>query len=282
MKKIIPILILILAVVFFILFRLSLASEYAAERLFYRAMKEHKKILLNPDVSPPIMLSAVESELKNIVEKFPLAQVAKKTYVNLAQVQLKSKKYDAVQSTLDAIVRKYPEDVSIASQAQFLKGRAFEKQQRWDEALKEYTLLRDKYTSTPLGLQVPLYIGNYYSARERYAQANQAYNQAAAFYEKLEQKERGTVLGYMAADFLLQSYINLENYEQSGKVLEDMLNNYPGFIAFAQQLPKIEAIFVRALNNPDKAKEIYRSVIARTDDRDLIEALKVRIKLLEK
>ncbi len=280
MRNTVLILIAVLMAVWGVLAVISSSGEYAAEKLFYRAMKTYKKIADNPDVAPPAMLVSVENDLKRIVEKYPDSQTAKATRLVLAEFYLRNKDYEQALSALDEIINVYTQDKLILSKAHFLKGAAYEKQNQWEKALQEYAILRNEYTDTPLGLQVPLYLGAYYSAKERYLEAEQAYNEAVLFYEKLAAENKGKAYGYAAANFLLQVQMNLRNYEQAGKVLQDIINDYPNLLTFSQQLPKIEAIFVKKLNKPDKALQVYEIIRDKTDNQKLLEFLDGRIAAL--
>ena len=268
MKKVTLSLIAILVVVGISLSIISRGGEYAAERLFYRAIKASKKIAINPDVAPPRLVSSVEKDLKSVLEKYPDTNAAKAAHLALAEFYLSRKKYDEALSTLNDIIGTEDQSITILSRAHFFKGSLYEKQDQWDKALKEYMILRDTYTDTQLGLQVPIHIGRYYTVKGREAEADEAYREAVVFYEKLERDNRGKILGYAASTLLRETYISLRQYEQAGRVLEDTINNYPAQLTFVQQLPYVELIFVKALKRPEKAIEIYKNVKKKTKNEE--------------
>jgi len=286
MKKIILTLIIILIAVYAAFSLLGIGGEYAAEKLFYRAMKANEKIVINPDVAPPKLLASVENNLQKILKKYPDSNTAKGARMALSEFYLYRKKYDEAFSILNAVidtedVKTESKDIAMLSKAHFYKGIIYEQQNQWGNALKEYTILRDEYTATALGLQIPLYIGRYYKEKGETAEADKAYNEAARFYEELERNNRGKVLGYAASTLLGQTYMTLEQYEQAGKVVEDTINNYPADQTFAQQLPLAESIFVKMLKRPEKAVEIYKYVQEKTNNKELKEILKKKIGELE-
>jgi tetratricopeptide (TPR) repeat protein len=281
MKKTVLFLILILVAVYGILAMISSSEDYAAEKLFYHAIKIKRIIAINPDVTPPVMLTSVEGSLKEILERYPRSKMAKGAHLTLAEFYLENKKYGRAHSTLEDIINTYSQDKSILSKAHFLKGITYEKQNLLDEALKEYKILQDKYIDTHLGLQIPLYIGDTYVRKGRYTEADKAYNEAALFYERLESENRGKTLGYAAANLLLQAYLNLKQYEQAGKTLEDTVNNYPELPSLVQQMPNIELIFVKKLKEPEKAIAVYNSIKEKTNNSKLLKFIEERIKTLE-
>lgn len=281
MKKIIVIFILILALVYVVLSILGREGEYGAERLFYRTLKINEKITKNPDVAPPVMLASVENTLKKILDRYPDTKAAKSAHMALAEFYLVREKNDKALFVLNEIIEMGDHGAPILCKAHFLKGFVYEKEGQWDKALKEYTILRDKYTDTPLGLQVPIYIGTYYTQKGKEVEAKRAYNEAVLFYEKIEQDNRGNMLGYTASGFLRQAYLTLERYEEAGRVVENTLNNYPSDLTFVQQLPYIDLIFVKTLNKPEKAIEIYKNVIEKMKNEELIAVLQGKIEELE-
>lgn len=259
---------------------ISSRADYSAEKLFYQATKVGRKIALNPDVAPPTMLASVERGLKKIVEKYPKAAIAKIAHLSLAEYYLNKEEYAQAESRADEIIAKYTEDRDTLSKAYFIKGSAFEKQDQWNKALKEYQTLRDRYTDTLVGLGMPIYIAEYYKGKQKYDQADLAYQDAINFYRKLERENRAKVLGYAAANLLINSHLALEQYEQAGQVLENTLNNYPKVQVFAQQIPSIEAIFIKKLNKPERALQLYENIRDKIDNKQILEFVDERIKAL--
>ena len=192
-----------------------------------------------------------------------------------------NKKYDKALSALDVIIKKNDGDRTMLSNAHFLKGNVYEKQNRWGKALTEYKILRDKYKDTPLGFQIPIYIGDHYSKEGNEIEAARAYNEAVIFYGEIEKQNKGKGLGYLASTFLADSYMRLNKYEEAGKVVEDTIGNYPSKMTYLQYLPKVELIYVKKLQKPDKAIEIYNKVKEKATDKSIKEFLDKKIEALK-
>ena len=281
MKKTIITLILILFGLYILLSVFSIGDEYSAEKLLYRAAKVNEKIVSNPDVAPPKMLAVVESTLKKVIEKYPTYNAAKMAYLALAEFYLSHKKYDAAISVLNTIISKPDKDASLLSRAYFLKGNTYERQGQWDKALKEYLFLRDNYIDTALGLQMPMYITAYYIRKGQEGDADKAFREAAAFYEKLGKDNQGKVLGYKASTLLRDAYLGAKEYEKAGEVVKDIINNYFSQVALVEQLPYVEPIYVNTLKTPGKAIEIYKSIIEKAKDKKLEELLNKKIEAIK-
>ena len=282
MKKLILILSLILVTVYAGLSILGSGGEYAAEKLYYRAMKVSKKIAANPDVVPPKLINYVEVDLKKLLSKYPNAEIAKSADIILAELYIFSKRYDEALKKLNSIIKAHGDIPLILSTAHFMKGHIYDKQDKWANALKEYEIVRDDYPDTELGIQMPLYIAKCYSDKGKEAEAEQAYRAAALSYEKMERDNGKKFLGYTASKLLLQTYINSGNYEQAGKTLENALGKYKNMTALTQLLPQIENVFVTELKRPEKAIEVYESIKEGTYDDRLKTFLDKKIDLLKK
>lgn len=281
MKKTVIILILILVAVYGILSIVSSNDDYAAERLFFKATKINRKIIANPDVAPPAMLNSVENTLKKILDKYPKSKMATAAHLGLAEFYLVHKRYEEVRFRADQIINRYTENRVLLSKAQFLKASSYERENQWQKALEEYKILRDKYSETPLGLGVPIYIGDYYTGKGENLRAHKAYNEAIQFYKQLESENKGGPLGYTAARLAVQANLKLKRYEQAGQTVENILHVYPRLVVFIEQLPNIETIFIKELNNPEKARELYLKIKEKVEDSRLIEFIDGKIKALE-
>ena len=282
MKRVVIILIAILVVLFAALSIISVDSEYAAEKLFYKAMRTYSKILINPDVIPPAMFRSVENDLSTLLKKYPNTVMAKTANISLSELYVTGKRYQDAQSVIRSAMSKYKDDVIVMSILQFMKGAIYEKMKQWDKALVEFRILMDKYPCTQTGLQVPLRIGSYYKMKGDEAALKDAYKEAVKFYKKIERDNSGKMPGYMASMLLIQSYINLEDYESAGAALEAALIKYPSSSSFNQLLPLIEKIYVEKLNSAERAVALYKKAETMFKGGGLKSSIDKRIAILEK
>ncbi len=195
----------------------------------------------------------------------------------MAEFYISNKKYDKGLAVLNNIISAKDADKPTLVRAYFLKGNAYERQNQWDKALVEYAILRDKYTDTPVGLQIPVYIGNYYTGKGQEDRADKAFREAAAFYEKIRNEHKGKVMGYTASSLLRDVYIRLKEYERAGGVIDDILRDYKAEVAIIQQLPYVELVFEKSLKRPEKALEIYKFARDNTKNDQLKKLLDKKI-----
>lgn len=282
MKKTILILISILVAVFIVLSVFGIGGEYEAEKLFYRAMKVNSKIIANPDVAPPALLVSVENNFKKLIKKYPKANITKTGNIALLEFYISHKNFDKAMPLTDSIIQIYKEDPIVSSTAQFLKGVIYEKQNNWPRAIEEFNRLRDEYTYTQLGIQIPLYIAKYYDTKGNDYEAKRAYEQAQSFYEKMEKDYEGKNIGYVAATMLIQTFLSTRNYEKAGETLEYTLDKYISDISLGQLIPLVEMILVEKLNEPKRAAAVYEKIKERVRSQKLKKVLQKRIDELSK
>ncbi|MFA6320575.1 MAG: tetratricopeptide repeat protein [Candidatus Omnitrophota bacterium] len=277
MKKIIVALTVILIAVYATLAFLGSGGEYASEKLLYKIMKGASAISLNPDAAPPAQLAAVERDLKTLISKYPGTRSAKIAHIALMEFYVANKKYSEAAAFAATIEKTYAADAELLSTAQFLLGTAYEKQGSWSKALAEFKILEEKYPHTQLGMQIPIYIGKYYEAKGKDAEARSAYKEAVNFYSNMEKEYSNKVLGYTASVLLIQSYLNMNDYEAAGNMVDKTLHKYASRLSFMQLLPYVENIYIKKLNQPEKAIELYKYVMDKIKDPRMIKLLNKKI-----
>jgi len=277
MKKLLFILITGLIVVYVLLAVISRDKGYEAEKLLYRAGTTYDKVRANPNVAPPGMITSVETDLLKVIKKYPDTKPAETAYMALAEVYMAEKAYDKAIEMLDEYIALNKDNIANVSKAYFLKGLAYERSDRWNQAVKVFNDLKEKYINTSLGLQVPYYIASYYRRHRQQAEADRALDEAVRFYRGIGEKYDNTTLGYAASNFQILCLMDLNRYEEAGGVVEKLLKGYPLKITFLHQLPYIELIYVKNLKRPEKAIELYRYVKTKTDNEKLLAVLDEKI-----
>lgn len=281
MKRLAIILISVLVIVYLGLSMIDRESEYKAERLLFMTMKRYSAITSNPDVVPPKLLSSVERSLQKLTEKYPNTRSAKKGYFKLNELYIADKQYDKALALADQMLERYPEDIAMASNAHFTKAIAYQMSEDWESALGEFTILRERYDNTAIGLSVPMHIVRYYRSQGEGDKAESVLREAIQFYDNLRKSFRATALGYVASNFLVQTYMALEQYEDAGRVVQGMLVEYPTDSTLMQNIPYIELIYVQALGQPNRAVNIFRTVLSRVENPRVKGYIEEKIRSIE-
>lgn len=255
-------------------------SEYIAERLMHKATVNYSVVISNPDVVPPGMIEHTKDSLKYIIEKFPESRVAKLAHLKLIGVYFGNRQYDEMLLLTDTILKRYNDDAVLSSKAQFSKAAVYETKGEWSRAEQELKVLGDKYANTPLGLRAPYYIAAYYNKKGNQKEVERALNEALVFYGNLKEQYAGSSLGYEASTKLMETYLNLKQYEDAGEAIKELIKEYPGSSTVLKHLAYIDLIFLQRLQAPDEAIEIYQHGIEHAGNDKIREYFQKKIELI--
>jgi outer membrane protein assembly factor BamD (BamD/ComL family) len=280
MKKKIIIMIVVLIGIYFIFKVFNMNAEYFPEKLYFQALKAEEQIAANPDAATRKMLDRVELKLTRILQLFPNSEVARKADVRLGEFYIRAKRYGLAIAHLDKVIQKLERDRERLAMAYYLKGAACEKEDRWTDALRQYRVVRDNYSDTQIGLQMPLHIWSYYTVNGRTEEARQAYDDAIKFYKRIESENSDKPLGFMASLFLIRIYGMADDSDAAIAAIEEHINKYYSPATIGRIVPLIETVVVNRFKNPAKAVEIYTSILEKTKDPKLTALLEKKIKEL--
>lgn len=282
MKKNIIILIAVLVGSYFILKIFNMNSEFFPEKMYYQALKAEDELNANPNMPPQKLANRIELKLTRILQLFPNSEVARKADIKLGEFYIKTKRYGSAIAQMNKIIEKLERDRDRLAMAYFLKGYACEKEDRWTEALKQYRVVLNNYPDTPIGLQMPMHIWNYYILSNKEAEAKQAYGDTVQFYKKLESENSDKPLGYMASLFLIRTYGKANDAQNAIATIEDHINKYYTPVTLGKVVPLVETVVVDKFKDPVKAIAIYKTILERSKDTKLNTEIEKRIAALEK
>jgi outer membrane protein assembly factor BamD (BamD/ComL family) len=277
MKKNIIIMIVILIGLYFIFRVFNMNAGYFPEKLYFQALKAEEQITANPEAATRKMMDRVELKLTRILQLFPNSEVARKADIRLGEFYIRAKRYGLAIAHLDKVIQKLERDRERLAMAYYLKGAACEKEDRWTDALRQYRVVRDNYSDTQIGLQIPLHIWSYYTVNGREAEAKQAYDDAVQFYKRIESENSDKPLGFMASLFLIRTYGMADDNDAAVASIEEHINKYYSPATVGRIVPLIEKVVVDRFKSPAKAVEIYTSILEKTKDPKLTATLEKRI-----
>ena len=95
----------------------------------------------------------------------------------------------------------------------FGSGRLYEKKGEIEKAQEAYATVMEQYPLTSRGLQVPIYIVQYYKDQGDIPKMQEASATARAHYQKLIEKHAGTSIAENVKRYSLQLYAQEEAWE---------------------------------------------------------------------
>jgi len=270
----------ILVIISVTLSALGQRSEYIAEKLMYQASSKYDTIISNPDVVPPAMIKYVEGNLKKVIEKFPEGRTARLAHLKLVEVYFANKKYDEALLLTDNMLTKYSDEAVLSSKAQLTRAAVYESKGNWARAEQELVVLQERYANTPIGLRAPYYIASYYKRSGDEQQVDRVLNEAVKFYANLKEEHQGSQLGYESSSKLMETYLNLKRYEEAGKAIKGLIEEYPGSATVLKHSAYIDIIFVDKLQDPEEAIEIYQYGIEHAGNDKIRQYFQKKIELI--
>lgn len=268
----------------FILILISCSSEnmqtkevFVSEKMFFEAEKIKQNILTNPDIASPEQYEKVEQAYRAIIDQFgskitdsPQIQgVVRRSWLTLAQLSLLQKKIENAIQVYQEIIDKVNNDRELCAVAQFSLAEAFERTDRFDEAIDSYQRVIRDYppvmSDTLLPnfriLQTPIYIARLYRVKGRNDLAEQQYVQARQYYEGVTKKYPGTEIAMAAHNQIAMTYSDQGNWQQAIAVLNDIIRQYPEQPNLIGIKFSLASIYDQQLRQSDRALDIYWEII---------------------
>ena len=278
MKRALSLFCLILIVVYGVLSFLGSESPYIAESRFWKARALAQKIVQSPETTPPALFEKSRQQFEQLMNAYPQNKtLVKESLLGIAGLFIHEKRYQEARDFIYASRKKYPDDKPFGARTQFLLGFSYEKVGDWEDALKEYLLLRDRYPQSQLGLEMPLYIARH-DAKQDSEKGAESYKEAAEYYRRLAQTSSDPIK-YFALSYLLRGYDERKKWDKSLEVVQEIVVAYPKLMRV--YIPKIERV-ARKLKQPKLAIAVYETFVQSHPQHKDVPFLKKRIELLSR
>lgn len=272
----------ILVLVCILFFLSGCGGEYPAEKLYWKAGKFSEQIFRNPKGTPSSQYDRAISAFRKVVRKYPDSEKAKEAQLKIGDLYAAWENFPQAIKEFEKAIQKYPGNTILCSTAQFAIGTCYEKQENWKEALVAYRKLFTDYQNTSLGLQVPLYIAQYYQRNEETKETNEAFRQAIKDYKKIVSEHPKSKIAYIAQDYIAICYFNLKQWHEAINTLEKLIKDYPESPKAAQSLLTMAGIYRNQLKQPQKAIAIYRQFLKEYPDSKLTHTVRKVLEESEK
>lgn len=244
---------------------------YLIEKRYYRIKKEAGRIYDNPLGSPPKELERVVGLFRDFSKKSPNNNLSLDAEFQIANLYAVKEEYNKARSQLKAIINKYPKTQSITTEAIFLTGNTYQAQDNWNAALGEYKKIIQQYPISIKGLQMPIYIANYYQLRHEPEKMISAYQEAVRHYKSLTSDKNDPRLNYLLFRLLVRCHVELKEWENAladyhamlAEFMDKIIVTPAGKIRLSMDGVLIDMAFIyaRELKQKDKAKEMLALLV---------------------
>ncbi|MEW6169968.1 MAG: tetratricopeptide repeat protein [Candidatus Omnitrophota bacterium] len=257
-------------------------DQYSIEKQYYWAQKRAAKIFKNPAASPPRELEKVVGILNNFIRNYPKNKLALQAEFDIARLYITKEEYDKARLQLRSIVNKYNELKDICAEATFLIGNSYQIEDKWNLALEQYKKIMQDYPATLRGLDIPVYIAQYYKIKYQPDKMLAAFYEAINHYKGLALKYPKSVLAYQAEMLVSSCYAALKDWNNVINSLNTVIENYKDKIKADGILMQIAFIYSKELKDKAKEKEILERLIRDYPKSKLVKRATVLLEELEK
>ena len=258
------------------------ADEYAIEKRFYQISKQAEKIFKNPHASPPKELERVVNILNRFSQKYPKSNLAIDAEFNIARLYIVKEEYDKARAQLKTIISKYSKSEPICSEAIFLIGNSYQIQDKWELALEQYKKIMQDYPITPTGLDIPIYIAQYYKIKYQPDKMIADFQEAIGHYKALADKYPKSPFAFNCDTLVAQCYVELKDWQDAINSFNSIIEKYKGKVNVDGLFMQVASIYNKELKDKIKAKETLERLIKEYPQSRFIKIAQTLVKELEK
>lgn len=245
-------------------------GEYPAEKLFWKASKLSEGVFANPEGTPTGQFKEVVSAFQRVIDKYPESRKAGEAQFMISGLYIARNDLTGARREFSKVITEYPDRADLCAKAKLKIGETYEMEKNWNAALHQYNETISKYPHSVEALQLPLYIARHYLKAGRTAEASSAYASALESYNKIVSQHPRTNLALVAQDLIASCYIDQQQWGNAIDALRVMVDTYPGGPKTPTALFTIGVIYHRQLNQPDKARVVFKEFIEKYPKHKLV------------
>ena len=268
----------------FISLSLADTDDYALEKQLWRMDKVFTVIAHAPENVTGQKFGRTIDKYQQLIKKFPRARQIPIVYLQIGRLyKLQGQRVEA-RTHFQIILDKYPQSANFGAAALFEICKTYEEEGRAAQAISAYQEILERYPLSNIGLDIPLYIVDYYRRIGENRKAEMAVKNAIIFYQKMAESSEFSNENLKILRKLATAYVFDEDWVSALKALERL------FLEFGEELgPKaldgviksINSIAVMQLKDYDRAIDIYQKFVQKSPEEALTPKVKEIIRALE-
>jgi len=239
------------------------SGTYSAEKRFWHASKEYSQLLKMSEKATPVDYQKVIDSFREITIRYPLWPNSSQAQFNIGQLYAMQGNLSKAKDEFAVILKDYPESVEICARSLFMTALIYEKEDNWARAKESLDKITDSYPNSGTALQVPIHIAEYYKIKKQSAEAEAAYAEALDKYKKFIKENPKTYEAVGILDLIVACYVDQEKWNEALVYLDSLVEGYSDTLLAPKALFIESSIYEQKLNNPEKARELYRQIISK-------------------
>lgn len=204
-------------------------ENYLAEKEFYKASQEFKKLKASFSTTQQIPAQAYDSVLKafeHIWEKYPGTPKAADSLFVIANIKAKQKDHEEARSALQKVAQNFVS--SRACDARYAIAQSYEAEGRWKDAEKAYWETAEYHPLEIKGLYSPIQVLAYYKKAKNLEARAATYQKALKHYQSVLKQ-----IGPIQASAVVKNYMALAHLTDGKRTLAK-----EEWLSIAKEFPK--------------------------------------------
>lgn len=253
-------------------------NRYLSEKMLYQT--EKKVSVLVKQRSGKLEDKDYETVIqwyRKVAETFPFELTSAQIRLTISNIYASQQKYDPALSELKAIIQNFSSQPSIAANAQLAIARLFERQGKYQQALAEYEKIKDLYPMTKLGLEMPLFLTQYYDKKNDQDKESRAYRSAVRHYKRFIDDYANTSQESFFQDYLVRTYVQGNEIDKAVEVLDDISEKNPQTPAAVKAVSAKAEIYALKLKDIPRAISVYEEYVKQNPQSEYAKEMRYRV-----
>jgi len=285
MKKTLIVFVGVLVAIFIVLTAID-SSDYKLEKKVWRLQQKYKTLTPDPEMVPDQEFDSLIANYRSLIDGYGHSELAPRIYIQISRVYFLKKDYVNARTSLEQAMKKFGDEPSVVAEFLANIGKCYEAEKKSEEALSIYRSIIKDYPMTPQGLNLPLYMAEYYNRLDRPQDSAKQLRMAAEFYRQMAKQQPNSRLEFDSLKFLSTAYMAQKQWQPAVNALKDILMNYahPSYIdqkSLFMLIRSINVLCLQRLGDYDQPKKIFRQFIVTHPDHILNNTLEGVIKGVE-
>ena len=249
-------------------------DRYSIEKRYYQALKKADIIFKNPHSTPPYELQQAVNGLSVFQKKYPNTKIALDAEFNIARLYMAKEEWIEARKQLNAMLSNYNKNEAICAEVYFVIGKTYELDKNWETALTHYEKIMSKFPATPRGMNIPIYLIQYYKSKFEPDKMMDAARMAIVHYTALSKKYPNTILEYSCRALVINCYAILKDWNNVAANIESSIDAYKAKAPMDTALFQLAFIYDKQLKDPAKTRATLERLIREYPKSKFIKAAK--------
>jgi TolA-binding protein len=239
-------------------------KSYGAAGALYETAVIYRDALQQPE--------RMETIFKRILNEYPAHDIAPDVQLQLGGYY--AMKGDDVRAAgeFKKVLEHYPSNFSLCARAGAALAALYEKAGDWNGALQEYRKVQKNYPQTSLALQTPLMVAAHYARERNATAAENAYAEAVRGYGDIIAAHPGKDIVAQAEELMANAYIMQGRFPEAVGALAQLVKDYPADPRAPFALFRMADIYMKEMNDTQKATDLFRTLMVEYPNHELAEA----------